>query len=108
MRKLQSHMSNNMNLKLHINIRLYPTFVELDRNDMLCTIDNSVPHRAVLKTREYIRERGWVNTGYEEFKGEKAEAFNNAYRAAIQKLSTGNHTEESRVVNHFVKDSPDW
>ncbi len=97
-----------MNLKLHINIRLYSTFVELERNDMLCTIDTSVPHRASLTTREFNSRTGWQNTGYEEFKGEKTEAFNNAYRIAVQKLSTSNHTEGSQVVNHLVKYSPDW
>lgn len=98
-----------MNLKLHINIEFYPTFVELDRNDTVCIIDCSIPHIAVLKTMELDREDGdWVNVGYEEFKGEKVKAFNDAYRAAIQKLSVVNNTEGSRVVEHFIKNSPDW
>lgn len=97
-----------MNLRLRIDIRLYFTHVELERFNTICIIYESPSKSAFLKTRENIRGYGWKTTNREEFKGTKTEAFNNAYRAAIQKLSTANHTEESKVVEHFLDKSPDW
>jgi len=97
-----------MKLELHISIRIYSTHVELERFDMICIIYESPSKSAFLKIRENIRGYGWKTTNRKEFKGTKIEAFNNAYRTAIRKLSTANHTEETEVVNHFVKGSPDW
>lgn len=97
-----------MSLELRIDIRIYFTHVELERLDMICIIYQSPSKSAFLKTRENIRGYGWKTTNREEFKGTKTEAFNNAYRAAIQKLLFANHIEEMEVVNNFVKDSPDW
>lgn len=97
-----------MNLKLCIDVRLYSTHVELERLDKMCLIYESPSKSVFLRTRENIRGYGWKTTNREEFKGTKTEAFNNAYRAAIQKLSTTEYTEETEVVNHFTKGSPDW
>lgn len=97
-----------MELELHIDVDILSKSVELTRNNTCCTIDNSVPFKAVLKASKYHPIKGWKFESYEEFEGEKREAFNKAYRKAIQILSVANETSESRVVEHLMENSPHW
>ena len=95
-------------MKLRIEVDILSKSVELTRNNICCTIDNSVPFKAVLKASKYHLTKGWIFESYEEFEGEKREAFNKAYRKAIQILSVANETDESRVVEHLMENSPEW
>ena len=97
-----------MDLKLRIEVDMLSKSVELTRYDTCCTIDNSVPFKAVLKASKHHPTKGWIFESYEEFEGEKREVFNKAYRKAIQILSVANRTEECFVVEHLMENSPDW
>ena len=91
-----------MKLELNINIRFYPTFVELERNNMMFTIEAAVPHKAILTTRELKEKIGWKTTGSEVFEGEDVDIFDMAYRTALKRLVTNDDTLKSRVVEHLL------